>query len=390
VHRRGVHGFLSPQVGREGLSRPAGCLVCGQKRRLFTFSGIFTAAMNIDRTVNKPKAFDAEALRILRDIPGVSVEPEPGGADRGVDAIVRFSGAAAKVAVEFKSRANAASAWQLVHYANQPGAAPLLLVAGETTAEARDILREHGIAIVDGLGNAHIELPGLLLHLQGSKRPRRDQPAQLVGKAGVVAQALLLDPSRVWQVSELAERAQVSGGLAHRVLARLDREGVTVTEGSGPRRVRRVTDPTALFDLWAEEDRPRAERTTGHLLARTPEQLISKLGEKLGDRVVDYAVTGAAAASLIAPFATAVPVIDVWTSASTNPKEWFDAVGAEQVESGQNIALLQAKHDGPLAFREKREAISVANKFRVYVDLLADPRRGAEQAKHLRSEVIGF
>ncbi len=329
-------------------------------------------------------------MRILREIPEITVEFEAGGANRGLDAIVRFAGAEAKVTIEFKSRANAASAWQAVHSSNRLGAAPVLLVADETTVEARDILREHGIALVDGLGNAHIELPGLLLHLQGGKRPRRDPPTRLAGKAGTVAQALLLDPERVWQVNEIARHAHVSAGLAHRVLARLDREGVTETEGSGPLRVRRVVSPAALLDLWAEEDHPRVERTAGHLLARTPEQLMSKLRVKLDDHVVEYAVTGAAAASLLAPFVTAVPVIDVWTSASINPKEWFDAIGAERVESGQNIALLQAKHDGPLAFRERFEGISVANKFRVYADLLADPRRGAEQAKHLRNEVIGF
>ena len=311
-------------------------------------------------------------------------------AKRQADAIVRFAGTQAEVAIEFTARANAASAWQMVHYANELAGTPLLLVADETTAEAREILREHGIALVDGLGNAHVELPGLLLHLQGKKRRQRQPPTRLVGKAGTVAQALLLEPDRVWQVNELAEHAQVSAGLAHRVLARLDREGVTATQGVGPQRVRRVANRTALLDLWAEEDRPRAQRTPGHLLARSPQQLLAKLGENLDDRVVDYAITGAAAASLVAPFVTALPVVDVWASASADPKEWFGAVGGEPVESGQNIVLMQAKYDSPLAFRERVDGLSVANRFRVYADLLGDPRRGAEQAKHLRSEVIGF
>jgi len=331
-------------------------------------------------------------MRILREIPGISVDAEPaGGRDRGVDAIVRFAGTEAEVAVEFKSRANAAAAWELVRYASQLPARPVLLVADETTADARDILRDHGIAVVDGLGNAHIELPGLLLHLQGAKqRPRREPPTRLVGKAGIVAQALLLDPERTWQVNELAERAHVSAGFAHRVVARLDREGVTTTEGAGPHRVRRVANPTALLDLWAEEDRPRARRTSAYLLARSPEQLLTKLGETLDDRGIDYAVTGAGAASLVAPFVTAVPVVDIWTSATTDPESFFGAVGAEQVDDGQNIVLLQAKQDSALAFREKSDGVWVTNRFRMYGDLLADPRRGAEQAKNLRSEVIGF
>jgi hypothetical protein len=341
--------------------------------------------------VNKASATHQDALRILRDIPGISVDAEPAHGHRGVDAIVRFAGTDAKVAIEFKSRANAAAAWQLVQYANQSPDLPVLLVADETTADARGILREHGVAVVDGRGNAHIELPGLLLHLHGDKRrPRREPPVRLAGKAGIVAQALLLDPKRTWQISELAKRSQVSPGLAHRVIARLDRERVTTIEGAGPRRIRRVANPSALLDLWAEEDRPSAHRTSGHLLARSPEQIVMKLGESLRDDELDYAITGAGAASLVAPFITAIPVFDVWISTATDPKIFLGAVGAEEVDTGQNIVLLQAKHDNPLVFHKHINNVWVANRFRVYADLLSDPRRGAEQAKHLRSEVIGF
>jgi Transcriptional regulator, AbiEi antitoxin, Type IV TA system len=330
-------------------------------------------------------------MRILRGIPGLTVDAESVRGHRGVDAIVSFSGTKTEVAIEFKSRANAAAAWQLVRYASESPDRPVLLVADETTVEAREILRDHGIAVVDGLGNAHIELPGLLLHLQGGKRPpRRDLPARLVGKAGIVAQALLLDPKRSWQINDLAKRARVSPGLAHRVMARLDREGVTTIEGAGPQRVRRVANPSALLDLWAEEDRPAARRTSAHLLARSPEHLLMMLGETLRDSKFDYAVTGAGAASLLAPFVTAVPVFDVWVGAAADPTRFLDTTGAEKVDAGQNLVLLQAKHDHPLAFNKNVNNVRVANRFRVYADLLTDPRRGAEQAKHLRDEVIGF
>src|SRR5258707_15799502 len=103
---------------------------------------------------------------------------------------------------------------------------------GETTAEAREILQEHGIGVIDGLGHAHIELPGLLFHLEGHRSRRQTWPTRLNGKAGVVAQALLVHPERGWQVQELAEEAGVSLGLAHRVLARLADEGVVTAEGS--------------------------------------------------------------------------------------------------------------------------------------------------------------
>jgi hypothetical protein len=45
---------------------------------------------------------------------------------------------------------------------------------------------------------------------------------------------------------------------------------------------------------------------------------------------------------------------------------------------------------GALAFARKVDAIWVANDFRIYRDLLRDPRRGREQAERFREEVIGF
>jgi hypothetical protein len=358
---------------------------------LFTVSGIFTAAVNKGPSVNKAEAFHGKAMRILRDIPGITVDPKPARGHRGVDVFVSFAGTKAQVAIEFKSRANAAAAWQLVRYASEVPDRPLLLVAEETTAEARAILHAHGIAVVDGFGNAHIELPGLLLHLQGDKRPpRREPPARLSGKAGIIAQTLLLDPKRPWQISDVAKRSRVSPALAHRVMARLDREGLTTVEGAGPQRIRRVANASALLDLWAEEDRPAARRTSAHLLARSPEHLLTKLSENLGDSDVNYAITGAGAASLLAPFVTAVPVFDVWIGAATDPSWFLKAAGAEGVDAGQNVVLLQAKHDNPLAFRKNVDNVWVANRFRVYADLLTDPRRGAEQARHLRDEVIRF
>lgn len=340
--------------------------------------------------VNIEGPFEAEALRILREIPGITVDVEPGGQDDGVDAILSFADQRAPIALEVKQEANAATAWQLVHEAEKHSAARLLLIAGATTAEAREILEEHGIAVIDGLGNAHIELPGLLFHLEGRRRPAQSRPTRLQGKAGVAAQALLLDPDRDWTVQELAREADVAAGLAHRVLTRLENEGVVTSEGRGPRRVRQVSNSTALLDLWAEEQADRSTRTPAYLLAQTPRQLVDRLGANLGKADVDYALTGAAGASLVAPFITALPVADVWVAATAAPEELHAAAGTNAVTEGHNVVFLQAKDDTPLAFRQRWHDLWLANQFRLYADLRRDPRRGREQANHLREEVIGF
>ena len=358
----------------------------------FTECGIFTVVMKKGEIVNIKGRFEADALRVLREIPGLTVIAEPGEAGRRVDAILRFAGREAPIAVEFKARANAATARQLVHEFATLAATPLLLVADETTVEARAILEEQGIGVIDGLGNAHLTLPGLLFHLEGHRLQRQAAgpvtPIRLRGKAGIAAQALLLHPDLEWKVKDLAHEAGVATGLAHRVLARLEEEGVVVAEGRGPHRVRHVTNRAALLDLWAEEQLERPQRTLGHLLAQTPQNLIRQLASELGRAGIDYALTGAAAANLVAPFVTAVPVVEVWVAETAAPEQLGAA--ADPVAEGQNVVFLQAKHDTPLAFREHRQGIWLANRFRLYADLRRDPRRGPEQADHLREEVIGF
>lgn len=348
--------------------------------------------MNKRKIVKIDGHFEAEALRVLRQVPGMTVLDRPEAATRA-DALVRFAGSRVPVAVEFRQRASAAAAWQLVEYSRENPRQHYMLVAEETTDEARRILEEHGIAVVDGLGNAHIELPGLLFHVEGQRRGKRSSAAaaaRLAGKAGVAAQALLLDPQREWRVSDLAEQAGVSVGLAHRVLSRLQYEGVVESVGAGPNRVRRVANPRALLDLWAEENTDRPRRSRGFLLAQSPEQLLENLGAALTAAGIDYALTGSAGARLVGPLVTAVPVVSVWTREKEASDRLFDVVHGESTSEGHNVTFLQAKNDVALAFRHRVGELWVANRFRLYVDLREDPRRGWEQAENLREEVIGF
>ena len=352
--------------------------------------------MNKPETVKIEGPFEAHALRILRDTPGLSVvsrERKQAGNHRA-DAIIRFAGTRATVPVETKRRVNAATAWQLVHKATEHPGVPLLVVAGETTAEARQILQNHGLAFVDDLRNAHIALPGLYFHIEGNRKPPRLKAhgplPRLSGKAAVAVQALLLQTNRAWQVHDLAKEARISPSLAHRILARLETEGIVATEGTGPNRVRRAKNPAALLDLYAEENATTPIRTLAYALAQTPQDLIRDLATNLERARIEYAVTGAAAASLVAPFVTAIPITEVWVTTNRTVEELCEGARAKQVADGANIVFLQMKGDTPLVLREKTKKLWLVNRFQLYVDLRRDPRRGREQADHLRREVIGF
>lgn len=344
-------------------------------------------------TVKIEGRVETEALLILERNPGFEVDPLRSNNAAEADIAIRFADQRRPVAVHYKQRLNTASAWQFVHHAQSAPEIPLMVVAEESTAESRVILARHGIGVVDGLGNAHVELPGLLLHIEAKARSRsskKRRPVRLRGKSGVVAQALMLQPNREWKIKNLANEANISEGLVHRVLTRLEDENLIATEGAGPYTTRHVVDPGALLDLWAEEESDELHRTLGFVLAQTPRQLIEKLSVTLGGEGIEYALTGAAAASLIAPFITAVPLVELWVTMQLLPENFLDLVGGEPVDEGANVAILQQKADTPLAFRERIGSTWVSNRLRIYVDLVRDPRRGREQADHLRAQVIDF
>jgi hypothetical protein len=92
----------------------------------------------------------------------------------------------------------------------------------------------------------------------------------------------------------------------------------------------------------------------------------------------------------VAPFITAIPVIDIWVAKSVQLVTAANVAGAEPVDTGHNLVLAQAEADHPLAFHTGQNGLPVVNRFRLYLDLLRNPRRGREQAARLREEVIGF
>jgi len=349
--------------------------------------------------VNIKGPLEKEAIRVLRKVPGVTVEVEPTlpEGDRP-DILVRAGDVTHVVEVKAQRVTNAAAARQLADYARQiPGETRLLLIAQSTTEEARQLLEDAGVAVIDGLGNMRVELPGMFLWAEGRTpeaevgRVPGQPPVKLTGRAGVAAQALLREPQRQWKVNDLAEAAAISTALAHRVLARLERENLVAAEGGGPRRIRHLTNPAALLDLWAEEMRDRKVRQVrAFRLARDPRTQAKTLSEALDDANIEHAVTGPAGAAQLAPFVTAIPVTDVWIAETTPLEDAATTAGADIVDEGQNIVMRQAVGDEPLVFREKVADIWTANPFRLFFDLRNDPRRGREQADRLREEVIGF
>ena len=353
--------------------------------------------VNISELVKLEGSFEVDVLHGLRDVQGVTVESiHPRNGHHGPDALIRYAGASQPVQIEVKRNINTSTAWQVIELAKKRTGSPVLLIADRTTREARAILQRHRISVIDGLGNIHLELPGLLVHMEANKsdRSREDKPerpVRLTGKAGIVALALLEHRGRSWHVQDIANQASVSATLAHRVLVRLEKESIVESYGTGPSRTRRVSNPTALLDLWAEENVDRdVVRMRAYHLARDPQELFHNITSLLDSAWILHAISGAAAASIVSPFVTAVPITEVWVTNSVPLEQIVASVGADKVDSGHNIVFAQSFGDFPIKFNKHINGLWTVNPFRLFYDLRRDPRRGREQADRIREEVIGY
>jgi hypothetical protein len=364
--------------------------VSGEVVDIFTPTGIFTAAVKNHLPVKISAPLAAWALGVIHAQPGFDAAIRP-------DAEISIEGRSHPIVLEAKRRVDAANAYAMVALARRtPVGHEFILVAERTSQSARQILEANGVAYLDGLGNASIRLPGVFVRTGSFGAAaviveREPVKARLAGKAGLIAQALLLDRDRPWRVADIAAQAGVSTGLAHRVLARLEDATILAADGIGPRKVRRVTNPGALLDLWAEEEKERgARRTAAFVLVRPGTRTAALLSERLGNAGITHAVTGIAAAAILAPALTSVPITQVRVTAAIPASDALKALEARQAEEGANLVIVQGADDAELRYRREVEGIWLAANTRIYLDSLRDPRRGKEQALLFRESVLGI
>ena len=175
-------------------------------------------------------------------------------------------------------------------------------------------------------------------------------------------------------------------------LARLERLGLLERpEASrGPRSGRRIVNPGALLDSYAAaaaEQRSKQSTLHAHRLwiGDPVGTLRTEIAPALSDSNHRWAVTGAAASLLIAPYLTEVTTLDLYVDPDlmADPARLALRLGARIVERGHVIevrelpTLMSAR--GPVI-----DGIQVALPVRVYADLLTAGGRWAEAAQHLR------
>jgi len=280
---------------------------------------------------------------------------------------------------------------------DEPWPRDLVVVARHLSPGSREILARLGANWVDESGQAHIVGPDFLVIRDASERPDEsdsDDRFSWSPSALSIAEAIL---SRPWPsgiaTNELATITGWSPTQVSQVLQAFDASRWTAKWGPqrGPRARREIADLDGLLNAWAQaasrDDAPRrfADRTFKDAL----EFLRGELAPSL-DEHVRWAVTGWAAAQLMAPYATVVPSLQIYVPEAEFTGALTQAIRqgpAREVNEGGRIEFRPAS---PHVFDFVTRAFEVptASPPRVFADLRSMGGRGEDIAAHLRDEVI--
>jgi hypothetical protein len=264
-------------------------------------------------------------------------------------------------------------------------ARPDIVVGRQLSPGARQALSDAGIGWVDETGAAEIAVGSIIVSRSGRPPEKVERPARWTPAVLAIAEAILCGTRGT--VADTEEATGLSTGSCTNALRALTDLGLLeASTGRGRSSARRVADRRALLTTYAGAAsalRPTINLQVG-VTWRDPVVGLVDIGREWDRRDVAWAVTGAAAASVLAPYLGTVTTVEVYVDTSTivGLEAAATDVGLRPIEGGRlTVRPFPTLAVGRLA--ETIDGLRVAPWPRVYADLLAAGVRGEEAAEHL-------
>ena len=269
------------------------------------------------------------------------------------------------------------------------GRRPDVIAARRMSPGARAALADAGIGWVDETGAAEIAVGSIIVSRSGRPVVGAEKPVRWTPSVLAATEALLCGTRATVVATE--EATGLSTGSCTNALRVLTDLGLLMAGAKrGRGSARRIPDYDALLDAYAlaAEAQPKTVNLSVGVTWRDPLEGLAVLGKKWKRAAIDWAVTGAVAGSLIAPYLTAVTSAEVYIGGVTIAG--LEAVareaGLRPIEGGR-LVLRSFPTVTTARLGETVEGLRVAPWPRVFVDLRRSGVRGEEAAEHLR-EVI--
>lgn len=253
----------------------------------------------------------------------------------------------------------------------------LLLLAPHIRPQQAAVLERADIDYIDLAGNAHLQAPGLLVHVEGRKPAKEPRPALGRPQKGWIkaVMAILIHPELInapYRV--LAEQADVALGTVGGCMTDLAARGLLLDGKDG----RRVGDRQTLVALWVqayvEGLRPKLKERRLQVRADAKQEIWQRLRTVM--RGEPWALTGADAAERRTHFFRTEETEIYAPLRALEDRNTQKALVAQPAARAGNLLVIEPP--GPLAIPDKHD-----HDFPVAPDLLAYAElryRGTEQA----------
>lgn len=289
---------------------------------------------------------------------------------------------------------------QLAEYRNSipgEGRVELCLIADVVSPGSRQALREAGINYYDRSGTLYFRHRTWLVDIERApiRAARKKDIALFSGAREQVVHALLhhwytRHDEEYISGGELSYLSQTSTYTVSNTMQGLERMDFVESRGNGPTLRRRVRDPAALLDAWADEWTRRREVKT-RWYTYSPSGLLT-------DHVIEgfakharhqWALTGAAAANAVIPRLTNVDRVEVIIQPG-EADELASIMGLTKAEKGANVIMIE-RSGASLMFLDEHPArphSRFASRFVQYLDLLNGYGRNKELAEEFRIQAL--
>ncbi len=254
-----------------------------------------------------------------------------------------------------------------------------LLLAPHVRPQQAAVLERAEIDYLDLAGNAHLQGPGLFVHVEGRQPPKEPTPAPGRPQRGWIkaVMAILIRPELInapYRV--LAEQADVALGTVGGCMNDLAARGILFDGKDG----RRVNDRQALVALWVqayvEGLRPKLKERRLQVRADGKQEIWRRLQTVMAEHAQPWALTGADAAERRTHFFRAEETEIYAPLRALEDRDTQKALVAQPAARGGNLLVIEPP--GPLAMPGEPD-----HDFPVAPDLLAYAElryRGTEQA----------
>ena len=274
---------------------------------------------------------------------------------------------------------------------NDPPDSNVVLVARHMSPGARAALSEAGINWVDESGAAEISIGTIIVSKTGSPKKKDEGINRWTPAVISVAEALLCG-TRGTQFATQAATGLSAGSCANALRFLTELKLLKSKAKRGPASARQVESPRELLDAYADaigDQPPDIELQVG-ITWQDVLSGITELGRHFDAGETAWAVTGSAAAAIIAPYLSSVARAKLYVDAKSIAELQALAVSVKlRPIQGGRLTLMPFPTVSVKRLRKPTDGLSIAPWPRIYADLRSEGVRGEEAAEHLFEVIHG-